>query len=121
MKRTNVALVVEDQPLIALEIEQILKDAGWRDILTFVSAGETENWLARQLPSVAVIEASVQDGHCETIARMLSDHAVPFIVHSVENEGRRLSSPLRNCKAWIEKPGTPEMFVAALGRRFDGF
>jgi len=114
METVHAALVVEDQPLIAVELEQLLRDAGLDDIRTFTSCADAEEWLDHHTPRIAVIETRLHDGGCEAIAKALLDRNVPFIVHTVESSPARHVSALRDCTKWIEKPCKPELFLATL-------
>jgi two-component SAPR family response regulator len=104
-------LVLEDQALIALYVEEILREAGFESIITCSTCIDAKLWLRQHRPKLAVIETKVRDGACEEVADLLVREGIPFIVHSVERDG--LGRMPQKCK-WIDKPGDPSEFMKAI-------
>lgn len=73
------ALIVEDQMLIALDLEQILEEAGLKVIATVTSPAEALATLDRELPDVAILDVNLGDGNSEPIGHALRQRGVPFI------------------------------------------
>ena len=73
------ALIVEDQMLIALDLEQILEDAGLKVIATVTSPTEAFASLDKDLPDVAILDVNLGDGNSEPIGHALRQRGVPFI------------------------------------------
>jgi DNA-binding response OmpR family regulator len=97
-----VALVVEDEALIALDLEQALIEEGFEPIV-FATCKSGRKWLAVMTPEVAILDIMVTDGSCETIAKTLVERGVPFIVHSGAPAGHYAATPFSK-GAWIPKP-----------------
>lgn len=97
-----VALVVEDEALIALDLEQALIEEGFEPIV-FTTCRSGHKWLAVMTPEVAILDIMVTDGSCETIAAILVERGVPFIVHSGAPAAHYQATPLAH-GTWIPKP-----------------
>lgn len=67
----NPVLVLEDQILIALYVEELLQQAGFKNIATYSSCEAADEWLDRNTPQIVVIETRLRDGPCEIIAKGL--------------------------------------------------
>ena len=83
MKNT-LALVLEDEPLIAMDLEATLENAGFT-VVTQMTCAEAQAWLAAHRPVVAVVDVQLRDGSSIDIAGKLDKIGVPFIVHSGEH------------------------------------
>ena len=82
------ALIVEDQMLIALELEQMLEDAGLTVIATVTSSAAALQFLGRDLPDVAILDVNL--GNDETslqVAGALQSRNVPFIFATGYGDG----------------------------------
>jgi DNA-binding response OmpR family regulator len=107
----RVVLVVEDEPLVALEVTAALRAAGAR-VLT---AGYLETGLfTTDNPEVsaAVIDLQLSDGNGTAICRRLHHLGVPFVIHTgfpqMLISGEWLDAPV------ISKPTRPEQIISAL-------
>jgi CheY-like chemotaxis protein len=107
----RVVLVVEDEPLVALEVTAALRAAGAR-VLTagFLEIGlfTTKN---PEL-SAAVIDLQLSDGNGTAICRRLHHLGVPFVVYTG-------FPPMLIRDEWpnvpvISKPARPEQIISAL-------
>jgi ActR/RegA family two-component response regulator len=74
-------LLVEDEPLVALDVEKALRAAGAR----VVSAGYVESGLyTTKHPdlSAAVVDLGLGDGNGMEVCRRLRDLGIPFVIHT---------------------------------------
>lgn len=106
------ALLLEDEPLIAIDIEQILDAAGF-DVTSVSTCAQANAWLQTHRPDVAVLDIELRDGSCHTVAAGLNDQGVPFIVHSGDIPALHRDTPFVK-GAWVTKPSAPEDLLAAL-------
>ena len=98
-------LIVEDEPLIRLDLQQILEKAGAR----VLSADSAES--ARGFVEDPDLSGAVLDWIDADICRRLTERGVPFVFYS----GRAASA----FKGWqhvpvVSKPAMPKDIVAAL-------
>ena len=73
------ALIVEDQLLIAMDLEQILKDAGVRVLATLASTREAIDFLQQYSPHFAILDVDLGEETCEPIARLMLKQQTPFL------------------------------------------
>ena len=110
-------LLLEDEPLIAIDVEDLLHRAGWTDVTTFSSCNDADQWLKANTPTLAIIDPQLRDGYCTGVARTLSDRSVPFILYS----GYCSADLHIEFKAGIllPKPAEPEKLHAAVTSLID--
>ena len=75
-------LVVEDEILIAMDLEQTLLDMGFEECVLVSSSRQAERWLAQHRPIFAVLDIQLRGGSCEAVAHQLVALGIPFIVSS---------------------------------------
>ena len=103
-------LVVEDEPLVAMDIADAMKKAGAQVIIARTLEAAMGQAGSAQL-TAAVIDHSLHDGLTTSdVCAKLKERAIPFIVYSgfSELEGACADGKL------VQKPATPEMLLATL-------
>lgn len=112
---SNTCLVVEDEPLLALDIETMLAGCGYAIAGPFASWSEALELVERDPPAAAIVDFQVQDGSSVVLLRALEDAGIPFLIYS----GReRESSPDFADALWLEKPCMPDKLEAAVRSLF---
>jgi CheY-like chemotaxis protein len=110
----RVALVLEDEAIIAMDVAQCLEEEGYA-VHTLASRAGAAQWLGENpTPTVAVLDVSLADGNCDDIATALAKRGVPFVVHSA---GMKPTSSLEAAFAagiWLSKPSTTEALIEAV-------
>ncbi|MDE1994241.1 MAG: response regulator [Rhizobiaceae bacterium] len=101
-----VAFILEDEPIIALDIEDLLLQFGCSDAKVFSTADQALRWLDSNTPDFAIIDPLLKDGYCTTVAALLSERSVPFIVYS-GNNAAELTSEFR-MGIMVLKPAAPD-------------
>jgi DNA-binding response OmpR family regulator len=104
-------LVVEDEPLVALEVEKSLRAAGAR----VVSAGYVETGLyTTDHPdlSAAVVDLGLGDGNGTEVCRRLRHLQVPFVLYT-GYPTMLIASEWADVPV-ISKPAHPEQIVTTL-------
>jgi DNA-binding response OmpR family regulator len=104
-------LLLEDEALIAMDVEELLHKAGFSNILTHSSCADAKEWLQDNKPAFAVIETRLRDGPCDEIARFLAQHGVQFVVHSTERDNAGNYKGMSARCSWVEKPCDPDEFL----------
>jgi len=74
-------LVVDDEALIALDLECALAEADFTVALA-TSCSEANRFLKDHMPAAAVLDVRLPDGECREAAKTLADHGVPFVVYT---------------------------------------
>ena len=104
-------LVVEDELLIALDIESTLSEAGF-NVAVSASCADAKSLLERITPDAVVLDVHLQDGDCATIAKTLVARRIPFIVHTGYDGPDRDEVFRRG--TMLGKPSKPDDLVAAV-------
>ena len=102
-------LIVEDEPIIALDLQGILEDHGAQTITAYSLA---EALVAVESPSIsaAVLDHALGDGDCSELCRRLAARSVPFITSSGTPN---LTGPCAGAIN-VTKPVKPSVLVTAL-------
>ena len=106
-------LLVEDSPLVGLDIADALEASGYYVAGPFPCGREASEWLERFTPDVAIVDLTLRDGRCHDVIRELQARAIPFIIYS----GHPIRHPpfaIPSDVPWLEKPASAEMIAGAL-------
>ena len=105
----EIVLILEDQPLIAMDIEMTVRGLGLS--VCFTSCEQAASWLEDHVPSLAILDVQLKDGPCTDIARSLRDRKIPFIVYSGFHTND--VDAIFMCGEWIDKPCDPKLLLHA--------
>lgn len=109
MNECNV-LVLEDEALIAIDIEMTLEEAGHRNIIVCHSAEDALAQIDRAKPQIALLDVNLGKGQTSIpVAERLHDLGVPFFFLSGYTEAtvslpeglktvKRMSKPFQNAE-----------------------
>jgi two-component system, response regulator PdtaR len=113
------ALVLEDEALVALNLQDELQDAGFEVNGPFTTCAAALKWLETGTPALAILDAALNDDTCNKVAEELSRRKVPFLIYSGHQESLHLLPDFQHV-TWIEKPVPPAVLVQACQRLVDG-
>jgi DNA-binding response OmpR family regulator len=104
-------LVVEDQPLVALDIIDSLTKAG-ASVLT--AATLQHGLLLADHPqlSAAILDFALGDEHCDALCIHLSERQIPFVIYT----GYPKVCPACSRGVVVQKPAIPQTLLAALAQ-----
>jgi DNA-binding response OmpR family regulator len=102
-RSASVVLILEDEAIIALNLQDELQDAGYSVGGPFVTCADALCWLHTNTPDVAILDTVLQDASCHEVARELASRTVPFLIYSGHREDRELLAEFHHVR-WIEKP-----------------
>jgi CheY-like chemotaxis protein len=105
-------LLVEDEPLIALDIELTLQQLG-HVVLTTTSNEEATALLQTRPVDLAILDFRVRDGDTSELAGQLHARAIPFVVCSGSAALQELGEAFRDAE-FLPKPYTTEGLLRAL-------
>ena len=113
MQHTSLAgrtiLIVEDEPLIALDIQAAFEHVG-ADVVTACTLASATDLVEQDGLSGAVIDFGLRDGDADPLCGRLKQRAIPFILHS----GYAHLGDTCDGGIVIQKPARPETLVDAL-------
>ncbi|WP_440458626.1 response regulator [Rhizobium sp. SAFR-030] len=75
-------LVVEDEPLLAMDIRAVLEEAGFIVLGPVPSLGDALELIHQERPDVAVLDYMLHDEPVTPAAILLKERAVPFVMAS---------------------------------------
>lgn len=105
-------LVLEDEPLIALDIETTLRDAGY-DVAVVGSRIDAFAWLEVCRPDVVIADILLADGSSNEVAEQLILDDIPFVVHSGDIADSFVGTAFEHGR-WLSKPCMPEELISAV-------
>jgi len=105
-------LILEDEPLIALEHDEIVERAGFTQVTIFSECAAAHAWLKLNTPTAALLDVRLRDGPCSDVATQLKNNGVPFVVCSGSSKDD--VDPAFRHGIWVSKPCIPEDLIAAL-------
>ncbi|WP_134499244.1 response regulator [Microvirga pakistanensis] len=106
----RLVLILEDEALIALDLQDELQDAGHEVAGPFTACSAALDWLQTATPDTAILDATLNDGSCHSVAVELSRRGVPFLIYSGHQEDKQLLADFHHI-TWIEKPIPPAVLV----------
>jgi DNA-binding response OmpR family regulator len=106
-----VVLVVEDEPLVSLNLADVLSDAG-AHVVCAKKASEAIQSVERFKITAAVLDINLGDHDCMAICRYLGERGIPFLFHT------GYGAPLEGWSTVtvVKKPATPREMTAAVAR-----
>lgn len=102
-------LIVEDEPLIAMEIERAFESAGAR-VLKTSTLREALILVEDAGLSAAVLDHGLSDGDSSSLCERLRVLGIPFVLHS----GYSAVEVPAETPMFVAKPQNPEVLVTAV-------
>ena len=106
-------LVVEDEPFIALELEQILNSADCRVQGPVATVKDALDLLEEQTPGAALLDVQLLNGMSTPVAERLRALGIPFVLVSAYT-GPELEKPILADAPRVDKPVRQSRLLAAL-------
>ncbi len=108
-------LIVEDEPIVAMDVAGMVGDMGYRVFATVSSVDEGLNILNGGTPDCAVVDINLAGQTSEPLARALTDRGVPFVLVSGYTETVDLPEPLNKVQC-LAKPVSETELAKAIDR-----
>jgi DNA-binding NtrC family response regulator len=108
-------LIVEDEFLIALELEKILLDAGASVIGPACTASKALEIIEHRLPDFAILDFRLGSGTSLPIAARLRSLAIPFLIHTGQGDLSEVTATWPDVTI-LHKPVPAELLVRTVGR-----
>ncbi len=112
--KVSTVLLLEDQPLVSWEVEDMLLEAGVGKVVVLPSCAEAEAWLELHSPDAAVLEMRLRDRDCSEVAEILVDRGIPFVVHTVRTRPSTTPQAVLLRGRWFTKPADPAELLGAI-------
>jgi DNA-binding response OmpR family regulator len=111
--RNQRVLIVEDEILIAMDIADIVRDAGGEVIGPAMSAEEALKLIEQQDVTVALLDVQLNPGDSLPVARRLEAAGIPFVFHT-GNQLDKLSTFNWPVAPIVRKPAIPRILVETI-------
>lgn len=112
-------LLVEDQMLIAMDVEATLSDHGVSRIITTNSATEALAKLAANDPDVAVLDVNLGHGTSIPVAEELKRRGIPFVFATGYSDSVMIPAELKSAPL-VRKPYEGDVLVSTLAELLGG-
>ncbi len=110
-------LIVEDEILLAISQEGILRDAGCRCIALAASVADALEKVRTWQPDIAILDLNLHGEKSFPVADALEEAGVPYVVVSGHN---RSILPARHAdRPFLAKPCPPNLLLATLREMID--
>ncbi len=109
----RLVLVVEDEFLIAMDLELLLQEHGWRVLGPAATVAEALRLLQGETPDVALLDINLQGELVTPVAEELRARGVPFVLASAY-DGHKLGVVALAKAPSIGKPTDERRLLAAL-------
>jgi DNA-binding NtrC family response regulator len=80
--QTGTALIVEDEPLILLELRKMLAELGWKVIYSAGDLGEAQGLARKATFDLGILDMNLKGRSSSTVAEILKSRQIPLIVAS---------------------------------------
>ncbi|CAN7620373.1 response regulator [Devosia sp. LjRoot3] len=106
-------MLLEDEPLIAMEVEFGLREAGF-DVDIVATCAEAIEWLEVCCPDAVIVDIVLRDGPCHAVVERLAADHIAFIVHSADLPAMHAGTPFEH-GIWVNKPtASPDLIEAVI-------
>ncbi len=111
-------LLLEDQMLIAMDVEQMLQKEGFRNISTATSVREAMGILSKISPDISILDVNLGDSNSMPVAEELRRRALPFIFATGYSDSVVIPETLRTAPV-VRKPYESADLMQALAQGLD--
>lgn len=115
----HLILLLEDQPLISLDLEDALHDAGFSDVVTLRSRSDAQDWLDKNSPDIVILDLHLADGDCHEVLDLVAARSIPSIVYSGTDMPKGWNEGPFAQSEWIGKPANPDRIAETVKRRLE--
>ncbi|WP_129647471.1 response regulator [Peristeroidobacter agariperforans] len=109
-------LVVEDDFIVAYDMQMMLEEQGARVLGPATSLAEGRELLAKELPTVAVLDVNLNGEYVFPLAEELRTRKVPFVFATAYADEDRLFPQAARSAPRLAKPVLPNVLIAQLLR-----
>lgn len=109
-------LIVEDEFLIAMDLQQMLESHGWRVIGPAATVQAALRLLKDELPSIALLDVNLGNELVTPVAEALKARNVPFVVASAYEQPEQFGGEVLLGAPNVGKPTIERRLLAALSQ-----
>lgn len=107
-------LLLEDEPLIGIDLECVLVDSGY-EVAWIRTCDEAINYLVSHNDvDLVLMDIELSDGPCAAVARVVKSRRIPFVVHSGHGLNSDDVDAVFHDAPWIAKPAEFHFLLSTL-------
>ncbi|SFB48290.1 Response regulator receiver domain-containing protein [Rhizobium sp. NFR07] len=110
-------LLLEDQPLISLDVEESLSENGFRNIVTLRSQKEASAWLGEFAPDFVLLDLYLDDGDSRPVLEHLKQAGTPFLIYTGSEKPPEWDDGLFAASEWVSKPVDPAILASLIKKK----
>lgn len=110
-------LLLEDQPLISLDIEEALAEKGFGNYVTLRSQKEALAWLDQSSPDFVLLDLYLNDGDSQPVLARLQEDSIPFMIYTGSEKPPEWDEELFEGSEWMSKPSDPDALADRIRTR----
>ncbi len=108
-------LVVEDEFLVAMDLQMMLERSGWRVVGPVASVDAALRLLDDEAPLVALLDVNLGKELVTPVAEALRARGVPFVISSAYENPGRIGGEILASVPNVGKPADEQRLLAILG------
>ena len=112
-------LIVEDEYLIAMDLQLMLERHGWQVMGPVATVGEALDLLESELPAAALLDVNLGTEIVSPVAQFLKNKGVPFAVASAYADPERYGGEVLAGVPNLGKPANERRVLATLQQLID--
>jgi CheY-like chemotaxis protein len=112
MLRDCRVLIVEDEVLLAMDLERVLEDAGCTSVATAATVDDALEKVREWQPDVVVLDLALRGEKSFPVADTLDDANIPFVIMS--GHSPRIVPPRHAARPFLGKPSHPDLLLQTL-------
>ncbi len=106
-------LILENDLLVANEVEEVLRRAGFSNLHLGGNCQYALTWLKANTPVIAIVDPQLTDGRCREVFEILRERQVPFVVYSHDYLSTVERHHARGGQ-WVLKPAAKEVLARVI-------
>ncbi|WP_043620189.1 response regulator [Ensifer sp. ZNC0028] len=113
---SKTVLLVEDEFLIAMDLEMLLERHGWHVLGPAATVKQALQLLRSAEPAVAILDVTLKDGTVTPVAEALRAQSVPFVLASAYEKPEQVGGEVLAGAINVGKPADTQALLSALER-----
>ena len=109
-------LIVEDEVLIAMDLQFLLEQHGWRVIGPVATVQSALSLIEYELPTIALLDVNLGNELVTPVAEVLKARGVPFALASAYDKPEKIGGKVLAGAPNVGKPPSERRLVSALAR-----
>jgi two-component system, response regulator PdtaR len=109
-------LVVEDEMLIAMDLEEMLERSGAQVLGPLATVAEALDLLGTERLDVALLDVNLKDGIVTRLAEALRSRSIPYVISTAYNGSDLVGLEALAHAPKIGKPAREQQLISALAK-----